>query len=109
MEGDHCYCWGKPDGMAKEKKNRSKLGNPRCTLSSEKLKDGFGCRNCIDKLKQYANKVATNVSNAIPVLPKVPAADLESTTSLLPTATINVRRPSQQIVRIRSVTASPPV
>jgi hypothetical protein len=127
MEGDYCYCCGKPVGMAKERKNRSKLGSPKLQgvqqvlsqfvsevsseVDVEKLKDGFGCRNCIDKLKQYADKHREVASNAIPVLPKVPAADLESPASL-PTATTNVRGPSQQespVVRIRSAAASPPV
>ena len=91
MERDHCYCCGKPVGTAKEKKNRSKLSNTKlqgvlqvlsllvAEVSSEvdleKLKDGFGCRSCIDKLKHYAGKhheLKSNLCSAIPVLPKVP-------------------------------------
>ena len=78
-------------GLRRRKKNRSKLSNTKLQgvlqvlsllvaevsseIDLEKLKDGFGCRSCIDKLKHYAGKhheLKSNLCSAIPVLPKVP-------------------------------------
>ena len=93
MDGrcQNCYCCGKVLSTEKERKKRSRFYGRRLQgvlqalisivyevsreVDVEKFKDGFGCKNCIEKLKNFVdrhNDLKSNVCKAIQALSKIP-------------------------------------
>ena len=90
---ESCYCCGKLLTSLEEKKRRRMLSNPGLqnslsTLSllasevnryvdTERLRSGYVCRQyagLLEKYEQLHKQLISNLSNAMPILPKRPGA-----------------------------------
>lgn len=120
MVVENCYCCGKDVSTGEPKKRRYRLDNVKVqdslyaliSLVTEvngvdvnKLKDGYGCRSCVDTLKSYdklRKSLRSKLSHAIPLLPKASTAGIDSPVPL-PTSS----RSSQETPVVHSEATSP--